>query len=105
MIFVYYVISCRIEEFDFEIFSTSYANRCSLMGFQLQNLQCEFSTQGQPRFRTKTLEKQDCAYLYAKCISVRVSLAFLYLGSSHFEDFSFQIFLKIDKVVFDLDLP
>ena len=26
----------------------------------------------------------------------KVSLAFLYLGSSHFEDFSFQIFLKID---------
>ena len=39
-----FILICRIGEFDFEIFSTSYANRCSSRGFQLKNLQCEFST-------------------------------------------------------------
>ena len=68
---VIFILIGRIGDCDFEIFSTSYANRCSLMGFQLQNLQCEFSAQGQPIFRTKTLEKQDCAYLYANYISIQ----------------------------------
>ena len=88
---VIFILICRIGDCDFEIFSTSYANRCSLMGFQLQNLQCEFSTQGQPRFRTKTLENQD---MYMQNTFLYSFFSFSVFGLFSFRGFFISDFSK-----------
>ena len=101
------ILICTMGDFDFEIFSTSYANRCSSSGFSFENLQYEFSSYGEPNTeKLKNLSRNSIVHIikskilvfstsYVKCSPSRGFLAFLYLGSLRCENFVLLNFIKI----------